>query len=319
MYVTSSASGPNTYGFISINAGSTCPANSTGTTSCVCNSGYSENAEHTACLSTAGVIGELVSTLNASGAPWVGSGGGLQFCVGGYPVKASGSSTASLAGVPGSTEYYGPFSAGSGDCSTATQASQPLGSAACKPGESFGQVNGVDTCVPASVNVSQSSMSVAPSAASSEVASVSPSLSSTAPSGATGATTTTTCSGGNCTTVTDYTGAGGVSLGSTTETKPETPADDFCVKNPQAISCMTGGTATAQNLTAVDSGFSSLGVVGFTSSASCPADLSATVLGNTVAISYASICGGLNDYVKPILLIIALFSATAIFIGGLKV
>jgi hypothetical protein len=27
----------------------------------------------------------------------------------------------------------------------------------------------------------------------------------------------------------------------------------------------------------------------------------------------------LNDYVKPILLIIALFSATAIFIGGLKV
>lgn len=294
-----------------------CPSNSTGTASCTCNSGFIQNPANNGCTDIASAIAAIVSGLNLVGAPYVGTGGGLQFCYGGFPIKASGAAY-NPANPTGTTNYFGPYSSGSGDCSTAAQATSPVGAAACKSNQYFGQVNGVDTCVNGA-SVSTSTTSVAPAAPSSAASSAAPSLGSNAPAGATQSTTTTTCVGSACTVTTDYKNGSGVVLGSSTTSAPVDPALDDCAKNPNAIGCASFGTPEGAGvIPSVNSGFTGIVPVSFTSSAVCPSPLSINAMGKDISFSYAGACDAITAYLAPILLLLSAGLAAWIFVGGFK-
>lgn len=200
-----------------------------------------------------------------------------------------------------------------------TDAAKPLGSAACKSNEYFGQVNGVDKCI-AGTSVSTSSSTVAPASGASGVA---PSLGGNAPSGAVSSSVTTTCAAGGCDTVTNYYGSGGALLGSSTVSGPpkagDVPTKSQCELTPSAVGCSEFGTPDAPVLSKIESGFSAITPVAFTSSASCPSDLVMSVLGHSYAVSYSGACSALDTYIKPLLLLLSVALSGWIFVGGFKV
>ena len=215
---------------------SSCPVNSTVSgTSCACNSGFVEDATATSCVSVAVSNKAVVDGLNLVGAPLVGSGGGLNTCYAGVPVVATGSATGGSV-----TNYFGPFKVGTHDCSAAPVATSPVGAAACKTTEYFGQLNGVDTCIPATTTTSSAgSVTATPPGvtASTPSGTASAPVIAGAPSGTVGTSTVTTCVGGNCSTVTSFTGSGGSDLGTKTESVPQ---KTFCAENPTASVCVSG-------------------------------------------------------------------------------
>lgn len=288
-----------------------CPVNSTGTTSCVCNSGFNQSGS--SCIPVTNQ--SIVDAMNLIGEPFVGSGGGLSFCYAGAPMVATGSAY-NPADPTGTTEYYGPFKLGSGDCSSVAQATKPIGAAACKPNQYFGQVNGVDTCVNgASTSVSTSA--VAPAAGASGAT---PSLGSAAPSGAVSSVTTGSCLlDGTCTFQTDYKNNSGVVIGSSTVTKPADPALDNCAKNPNTVACASFGTPAGVDLIpSISSGFTGIVPVAFTSASFCPQPLSVNAMGKDFSFSYSGACDAITAYLAPILLLLSAGLAAWIFVGGFK-
>jgi len=149
----------------------------------------------------------------------------------------------------------------------------------------------------------------------------------------TGTTTTSTTThnhsydGANVTTsnvtVTNVTNnAGDTTTTTTTETPvKEEPTPDQCEKNPDSIGCSEFGTPEPQQLTQKSIAVQ-LTPVAFASSATCPANVSAsfTVMGRSFSpsFSYASICAAATDYIRPVMLLLALAASAFIFVGGLK-
>jgi len=222
---------------ISIFSSSVCPANSTGTTTCTCNVGFTESSG--ACLSPLQSSKVVADGLNFVGAPLIGSGGGLKVCYGGYEMTSTGSATGTKAGVS-STEYYGPFTSAGTPC-TATASVATGGAAACKTTEFYGSVNGVDTCVPATTTTGSSTSTVSPTpsgSASSPSSSVNPS----APPSATGETKSTTCESGQCTTTTKWTDSTGATVGTKEEKESE---KSFCSENPKSTVCVESAITAA--------------------------------------------------------------------------
>ena len=215
---------------------SSCPSNSSQVaSSCVCNSGFVDDPTHQFCITAAVANKAVVDGLNFVDAPLVGSGGGLNTCYAGVPVVATGSATGGTV-----TNYFGPFKVGSHDCTSAPVATAPAGAAACKSTEYFGQINGVDTCIPATTTTSSSgSVTATPPGvtASTPSGTASAPVIAGAPSGTVGTSTVTTCEGGNCSTVTSFTGSGGSALGTKTESVPQ---KTFCAENPTASVCVSG-------------------------------------------------------------------------------
>jgi len=117
--------------------------------------------------------------------------------------------------------------------------------------------------------------------------------------------------------------AGDTTTTTTTETpaKEDEPQPDQCEKNPDSIACLELGTPTDQQLKTQSIGVS-LTPVQFASSATCPADMSASfvVLGQSFnpKISYGPLCSAATDYIRPVLLLLALAGSAFIFVGGLK-
>lgn len=92
-----------------------------------------------------------------------------------------------------------------------------------------------------------------------------------------------------------------------------------CDKKPNSIGCQEFGTPdNSVSLGRSDSGFSSIGVVSFGSSASCPAPLPFDVAGRTYSISFQSICTNANDYIRPVVLVLGAALAAFIFVAGFR-
>ena len=124
-------------------------------------------------------------------------------------------------------------------------------------------------------------------------------------------------------TVTNVTNnAGDTTTTTTTETPvKEEPTPDQCEKNPDSIGCSEFGTPEPQQLTQKSIAVQ-LTPVTFASSATCPANVSAsfTVMGRSFSpsFSYAPICAAATDYIRPVMLLLALAASAFIFVGGLK-
>jgi hypothetical protein len=222
---------------------SSCPANSGMTpTPCTCNSGYVENASHTACLTNA----EAVCVPLAGQTTYVSAPGRLmpgQTVCGAVGCNLTVSST-----VINFTDKTTGMGVGQGDATiTATPctysapaagAPTPAASAAtvatpstCKGG-SVGQVNGVQICVPydpAKNTVQSTTTSTSSSTATGPAG---------AASSASSSSSTTTCDGAKCTTdktTTNTPGSGGTPT--VTKDSAVVPKDEFCAKNPSDAQC----------------------------------------------------------------------------------
>lgn len=244
MHEASAAQGNNVYSASWSTAGQlTCPANSLLTgQSCTCNSGFDEvgsscsNASQSAKCSAAGGGIDLFdgfSSLPLVGASFCPSNGDASGCassvVGGY--------CAVKAGVKKCT-YEVKY--GGGICTppapSPTESPVP---APCKG--TYGQVNGVDVCLPLGSDPSVT------------IETGKKTETTTTPSGGGGPTTvtedgTSSCIGSQCTTTTTKTTTGpdGVPVTST-ETKSESK-DDFCKNNPRSPQCISsafGGSCAA--------------------------------------------------------------------------
>jgi hypothetical protein len=308
----------------------TCPANSSGTTSCTCNSGFTETGTGASatCSSAAELAKVIADGLNLVGAPLVGSGGPtLNACYAGFVMRGTGAAS------NGSTinEIYPPFTATGATCST-TPATPNTSGLNCPSTSYTGTVNGVSTCVPGVSNMA-SGPSVAASAPSGS-ASAPVSAIPNAPPTATGSTASTTCTSGTCTTTTQFTDGGGSAVGSSTTATPQADfcksnpgaavcaADDPCVKNPDLLSCQKLGTVDSSGVLTKTNQSVNLSPISFTSSATCPANIpmNFSIMGHafTPSMSYSGLCAAANDYVKPVLLLLALAGSAFIFVGGLK-
>jgi len=105
----------------------------------------------------------------------------------------------------------------------------------------------------------------------------------------------------------------------TTVVTPDQKPTDPCVSDPDTMGCSKFGVPDAPVLPKVDSGFTGINPVAFTSSASCPSDLTFNVLGRQQAISYLGACSALETYIKPLLVLLSVALAAWIFAGGFKV
>jgi len=111
------------------------------------------------------------------------------------------------------------------------------------------------------------------------------------------------------------------STSASTSTPAATPADQKtdCQLFPNSVGCQELGTAIAPALPQTDSGFSQITPVTFASSASCPSDLSFSVMGHSYALSYAGLCSNIGTFIRPILLVLSAGLAAFIFVNSFRV
>lgn len=207
---------------------SSCPANSTGSSTCTCNAGFTEQGN--ACYSTSDT---LLSDLNNQEDPrvWVEGGTpGTSFCKDG--VAVSGSASAST--YDGTQHIvYGPFTSSGAACGPDDK---PVStSVTCASGTFPGTVNGVQVCAP---RVPDNTIAQGPSTAASAP---SPGASAPtipgAPASAASSSTTTSCTGSGCTTTTTYKDGAGNSVGTITTQQPRS---SWCAENPGSPICASG-------------------------------------------------------------------------------
>jgi hypothetical protein len=308
-----------------------CPAGSTLTgTTCTCNAGNVENGS--SCTVANGQY--WADLLNSLDQTLAGEGGcGVSRCFQGFTITASGG-TCWKDKTTGKTMYenYGPYSSANVPCTAtptgggASKVEPPATSSPASCSGYWGSVNGVDTCVPKGTSPGTGTATN--------------DSKSTTTTDSTGTTTTTrdgvtVCQGGTCTTTrTTTTTAPGVTPQTVTSSSSqpqvsfcqENPsakacqAPDPCQDNPDSVACMKSGTPTNdQVLPVLNSGFTSIGSVVFTSTAGCPADLPFTVLDKTYSFSYASACSTAASYGAPLVLVLGAALAAFVFVGGFKV
>lgn len=266
------------FDILTISGGSSCPVNSTGTTSCVCNSGYVENATQTACevyidpaiAACAAVSGSEAGSINS---PHV-YGTDMQatdstICESYLGIYNCAVSVNYLMAV----EYQGQWTkTGVGRftgsvCTPGPTSPTPLPSSGdpvnaptvnpCADGSVLGTVNGVSTCSPPTdLNVVQAVKTTTASAPAGSASAPTSGLGADAPPTAVKVDEQTSCTGGNCTTERKYTDATGVVVGTVVSTDTQAAfcaknADalicggdsgsmsDFCKKNPTALACVS--------------------------------------------------------------------------------
>lgn len=209
-----------------------CPAGSTGTTSCTCTAPKVQNSTNDACAVVLVDPVAKCAALNSSADPRTYSTGyGLGYCSAGVMIR--GTSAMKDATGSGST-VFGPYA-----CTLATNSVCPADSAGvasppftvCPQGQVSGTVNGLTVCAPpANRNtISAGTSTVATAGADGVVPPI-----EGAPAGSTGSSTVTNCAAGACMTTTTYTGAGGGVTG--TKEAGETESS-YCQKNPVSPVC----------------------------------------------------------------------------------
>lgn len=315
---TGSVPGYSSSGLLYLTAGSAaCPAHSTGTSSCTCDAGYAQSGSSCVADPLSGLPDKVQIT-----------GSSTSICVGGLKVQGKAYAPAYNDSTKGFV--YGPWEntgvactpGTGGTASSYAPVTAPTTASPSTCSGYWGQVNGVDTCVPKMTSVGSSGT-------------VNSSSSSTSTTGGTttgsASTGSTSCDGTNCTTTTTTTPDGGGTPTTTTTVQPQdsfcsaNPASPLCKsaqseceKNPNAIGCSEFGTPDNPSLTKETSTFSSISSVVFGSVSGCPSDLTFSVFGHTYAISYASMCSSAQTYVAPVVLVLSLFAAAFIFSGGFR-
>lgn len=239
-----------------------CPSNSTGTTSCTCNSGYVQNSTNTACevyvdpntaicAAKAGQSGGSYEAPHVQGSsmestygflcePYTGTnctmainylmaweypqGSGTWIKVG------NGVYTGETCTVSGVTSVTGP--------SSGSPVAAPT-EALCDEGSVRGIVNGVSTCSPPSdMNVIQAVKTTTATSPAGAASAPTSGLGSDAPPTAVKAEEQVSCVDGKCTTETKFTDSAGAVVGTTSITDSQSA---FCSENPSAPVC--GGDA----------------------------------------------------------------------------
>lgn len=222
----------------------TCPANSSLVGGvCTCTSPYVESGG--SCVTSAKAV---CDGLNAAGGvlnTTSVSGSGLSTCYSGTVVTASFAGFSKLAGVITSGTFFGPFKCGS-SCTPVTNgsasstappgATNEVSAKDCKPGEVWGQVNGLSTCAKADTT-SFGGTSSAASNAGGSASNPTSGLGPNAPPTAVASTKTTDCDSSGCVTKTTFTNGTGVTVGTTTDNKPK---ESFCAENPGLAVCKNG-------------------------------------------------------------------------------
>lgn len=279
-------------------------------------------------------VSQLTNALSLAGSTSCVSGGGSSCTavIGSFPVQAFSSVKPSATGLyRHSVDYEISYT---GASCTPTAADKKLSEATdpvpqC-PG-AYGTVNGVPTCVPSASRTTvpkpvKSDGTDAPVIAGNPSAGSSGSDAIGNRSPATG-----TNNGNNGSAPSSYDGAslrwgGGIPAttgttagsGSGSTLKAEDIKTD-CDKKPNSIGCSEYGTPDGSvTLGRSDSGFSSIAVVSFGSAASCPAPLPFDVAGRSYSVSFQSICTNANDYIRPVVLVLAAALAAFIFVAGFR-
>lgn len=209
-----------------------CPPDSTGTTTCVCSSGFQPApAGAAACQATN--CQAVVTEAQGGSFSWQGSSS--SFCYKGCTVTAAvrgysvvtGTSSASGQHVSTDSSSCMGAAAGAGD---GTDAGVNGAAMACETGKCPGTINGTSVCVACQTTVQPSETTAsAPAGQTPQIPG--------APEGTVSKTEGTTCSGGKCTTTTTYKDAEGNVTGETKEEKPEL---SFCAENPESPLCVQG-------------------------------------------------------------------------------
>lgn len=204
-----------------------CPTNSTlSGQQCYCNSGFKSQAG--SCVAT-DACSVIVAALNSLKEPLQSTGGvgNLTACTGGCGVSAGFGGT----GSGGSWWLFPPYTSTEQACLSTTETGTNVTEAPipCGAGKCPGTVNGQAVCVACGSTTAPPTTQSASAAASGAAPTI-----PGAPAGATSSTSQTSCSGGSCTTTTTFRDSGGNSLGSASDTKPQTT---FCQDNPASPMC----------------------------------------------------------------------------------
>lgn len=259
-------------------ASSSCPVNSTGTSTCTCDSGYVQNSTNDACIAYVDPAIAACGAVSGSEAGSINSpytyGTDMQatdatICESYLGIYNCAVSVNYLMAV----EYQGQWTkTGIGRftgsvCTPGPTSPTPLPSSGdpvnaptvnpCADGSVLGTVNGVSTCSPPTdLNVVQAVKTTTASAPSGSASSPTSGLGADAPPTAVKVEEQTSCTGGNCTTEKKFTDATGAVVGTVVSTDTQAAfcaknADalicggdsgsmsDFCKKNPTALACVS--------------------------------------------------------------------------------
>lgn len=240
---------------------SACPANSSGTTDCQCNVGYTEsNGQCTKPVTC--TAGQVVASGYFDAGTSVAGGPPAAGCKGGCLAVFDGTFPAGSAVVGGTKHYYarGSYvnfgspckegaSGGTSDTLPVEQTDRPADT--CAPGQVPGQVNGSTVCVTPGDGTTPPK--IEPPKDTNQSTSTSSTETRTNPDGSTTTTTTTTTTGaggGTSTTTTSTTknpdgsvrGTTTTTTGTATTKEAEEAGKSECEKNPSGKGC--GGEAT---------------------------------------------------------------------------
>lgn len=264
----------HTYGY---SYQSACPANSTGSDSCTCNSGYVEDGTHTSCITTLAGDCAALSGQSAGSQTWAGNTSDYYFCDS-YNSAGNGHcvvhATRSIGWQEGYVStgawmsqglgtYTGDYSdsctGGGADVGTPAGTTPGGGAdtgvlptpgtaapAPCPDGQAPGTVNGVTSCFPMGATTPTSAPS--PDTGSKTTTNADGTSTTTATTG------TTACQNGQCTTTTTTTvttkdASGNTTGTSSTGSQSTQSKNAFCAANPTDPQCgaVTGGATGNAN------------------------------------------------------------------------
>lgn len=99
--------------------------------------------------------------------------------------------------------------------------------------------------------------------------------------------------------------------------EPQPPAPTQCDKYPNSLGCANLDSPLAEDLQTEARGPSLISPVSLGGAGSCPAPLTATVMGHVVEMSFDPLCQYANA-LRPLVLALAWLSAGVLFIGGVR-
>lgn len=117
--------------------------------------------------------------------------------------------------------------------------------------------------------------------------------------------------------LTDSTGAPVANPAPQDTQEPQPPAPTQCDKYPNSLGCANLDSPLSEDLQTQARGPSLITPVSLGGSGSCPAPLTATVMGHVVEMSFDPLCQYANA-LRPLVLALAWLSAGVLFIGGVR-
>lgn len=95
------------------------------------------------------------------------------------------------------------------------------------------------------------------------------------------------------------------------------PSDDICAKRPETLGCSEFGTVTDSVLGTESRSIAGITAVSVGGAGSCPADMTASFMGEPVTFSWAIPCQA-AEWMKPLVLLFTWVAAGLIFIQGVR-